>query len=69
VDTNERRPASDQLDEAATKQLAATTATVTDSAADLHAWSSVFLDDGRVISIAWLRGYAGAVASRWRRYR
>jgi len=45
------------------------TVTVTDPAADLFAWTGVFLDDGRVISIAWLRAWPGAVASRWRRYR
>lgn len=30
---------------------------------DTFAWGGVFLDDGRVVSIAWLRGYSGAVAS------
>jgi hypothetical protein len=43
--------------------------TVTDPVEDVHAWTGVFLGDGRVVSIAWLRGYPGAVASRWRRWR
>lgn len=33
---------------------------------DLHAWAGIFIEDGRVISIAWLRGYPGATESRWR---
>jgi hypothetical protein len=45
------------------------TSTVTDPVEDVHAWTGVFLEDGRVISLAWLRAYPGAVASRWRRWR
>lgn len=30
---------------------------------DIWAWTGVHLADGRVISLAWLRGYPGAVAS------
>lgn len=30
---------------------------------DTWAWQGIALADGRVISIAWLRGYRGAVAS------
>lgn len=30
---------------------------------DIWAWCGIHLADGRVISIAWLRGYPGAVAS------
>lgn len=30
---------------------------------DRYAWSGIRLNDGRVISIAWLRGYPGAAVS------
>lgn len=33
------------------------TSTVTDPTDDVHAWSGVFLNDGRMISLAWLRGW------------
>lgn len=31
--------------------------------ADLYAWTGIFLTDGRMISVAWLCGWPGAVAS------
>lgn len=37
--------------------------------ADTYAWGAIYLDDGRVVSLAWLRDWPGAVASRWRRWR
>lgn len=30
---------------------------------DIWAWTGVFVGDGRMVSLAWLRGYVGAVAS------
>lgn len=36
---------------------------------DTYAWSAILLEDGRVISLAWLRNYPGATSARWRRYR
>lgn len=40
---------------------------VSDPADDSYAWTGIFLNDGRVVSLAWLRGWPGAVAGRWRR--
>lgn len=40
------------------------TSTVED---DVYAWGAILLNDGRAISLAWLRNYPGAVAARWRR--
>lgn len=34
-----------------------------DGSEDLYAWTGMFINDGRMISLAWLRGYPGAVAS------
>lgn len=39
----------------------------TDPADDVFAWTGVFLADGRVVSLAWLRNWPGAVEGRWRR--
>jgi hypothetical protein len=36
-------------------------------AVDTFAWCGVFISDGRVVSIAWLRGWPGAVSARWSR--
>ncbi|MCT2280313.1 hypothetical protein M3G91_22105 [Micromonospora chalcea] len=30
--------------------------------ADIYAWTAVHLNDGRVVSLAWLHGWPGAVA-------
>jgi hypothetical protein len=38
-----------------------------DAERDLWAWTAVHLNDGRVISLAWLRGYRGAVVCEVRR--
>jgi hypothetical protein len=42
-------------------------AIVSDPADDTYAWTGIHLDDGRTISIAWLRGWPGAVVGWWRR--
>lgn len=50
-----------------TDETESTVSHATDPFDDLYAWSGVFLSDGRVISLAWLYGWPGAVEGWWRR--
>jgi hypothetical protein len=54
---------------AGSEQVGETVTSQDTQLADTWAWTGVFLADGRMVSLAWLRGWPGAVASPAREMR